>query len=121
VHPRTLKLLNCHGIAHEFLTLGRVNMGARVYVNRTLTVDFDLEGLGFDDTAFPSTLFISQVDTETFLDGTLKRYGYAVERPVTAEKLEQGSTGVTAWLGVADRRRVIGNPPPLLSSTPPTR
>jgi 2-polyprenyl-6-methoxyphenol hydroxylase-like FAD-dependent oxidoreductase len=102
VHPRTLELLNRHGIAHEFLALGRLAMGVRLYVNKKLAFEFDLQDLGFEDTAFPSPLFISQADTELFIDKALQRYGHAVERPVTAEKLQQDPTGVTAWLRGAD-------------------
>jgi 2-polyprenyl-6-methoxyphenol hydroxylase-like FAD-dependent oxidoreductase len=102
VHPRTLELLNRHGIAYELLSLGRLALGIHVYVNKKLAVEFDLQDLGFDDTAFPSPLYISQADTELFLDKALLRYQHAVERPITAEKLEQETTGVTAWLRGAD-------------------
>ena len=98
VHPRTLEMLDRHGLAREFLALGRLATGVRVYVNRQLALEFDLQDLGFEDTAFPTPLFISQADTERFIDQTLQGYGRAVERPVTAEKLQQDSTGVTAWL-----------------------
>ena len=98
VHPRTLEMLDRHGLAHEFLALGRLATGVRIFVNKKLALEFDLQDLGFEDTAFPSPLFISQADTERFLDKTLQGYGHAVERPVTAEKLRQDSTGVTAWL-----------------------
>ncbi len=102
VHPRTLELLNRHGIAHDFLAHGRLAMGVRLYVNKKLAIEFDLQDLGFDDTAFPSPLFISQSDTELFLDKTLHRYGYEIELPITAEKLEQETTSVIAWLRGAD-------------------
>ena len=102
VHSRTLELLNRHGIAHEFLALGRLAMGMRLYVNKKLGFEFDLQDLGFEDTAFPSPLFISQADTELFIDKALQRYGHAVERPITAEKLQQDTTGVTSWLRGAD-------------------
>jgi 2-polyprenyl-6-methoxyphenol hydroxylase-like FAD-dependent oxidoreductase len=104
VQPRTLELLNRHGIVHEFLALGRLAMGVRLYVNKKLAFEIDLQDLGFDDTAFPSPLFISQTDTEQSIDKALQRYGHAVERPVTAEKLQQDATGVTAWLRGADGR-----------------
>jgi 2-polyprenyl-6-methoxyphenol hydroxylase-like FAD-dependent oxidoreductase len=102
VHPRTLELLNRHGIAHELLELGRVAMGMHLYVNKKFAAEVDFQDLGFEDTAFPSTLFISQADTERFLDKALQRHGHAVERPITAEKLEQEATSATAWLRAAD-------------------
>jgi 2-polyprenyl-6-methoxyphenol hydroxylase-like FAD-dependent oxidoreductase len=102
VQPRTLELLSRHGIVHEFLALGRIAMGVRLYVNKKLAFELDLLDLGFEDTAFPSPLFISQADTELSIDKALQHYGHAVERPITAEKLQQDSTGVTAWLRGAD-------------------
>jgi 2-polyprenyl-6-methoxyphenol hydroxylase-like FAD-dependent oxidoreductase len=104
VQPRTLELLDRHGIMHDFLALGRVAMGVRLYVNKKLAFEFDLQDLGFDDTAFPSPLFISQADTELSLDKALQGYGLAVERPIAGEKLQQDTTGVTAWLRHADGR-----------------
>jgi len=102
VHPRSLELLNRHSIAHELIELGRLALGLRLFVNKKLVTEFELGDLGFDDTAFTSVLFISQADTERFLDKALSRYGKAVERPVTAEKLEQDESGVRVWLKGAD-------------------
>src|SRR5436190_13547878 len=102
VQPRTLELLDRHGIARELAELGEIAKGARIFVNKKLAVQFDLDDLGFDDTAFPAPVFISQADTETFLDDALERYGHTVDRSLTAEKLEQDDTGVTVQLRGAD-------------------
>jgi len=98
IHPRSLELLARHNITNDLLAHGNVGTGARVFVNKALAADLDLSDLGFDDTAFPLPLWISQADTEHFLDAALQRYGHAVERPFTAEKIEQDDTGVTVVL-----------------------
>jgi 2-polyprenyl-6-methoxyphenol hydroxylase-like FAD-dependent oxidoreductase len=98
IQPRTLELLARHGIAHDIIALGNIGTGARVFVNKKLAAHLDLSDLGFDDTAFPLPLWISQADTEHFLDAALLRHGHKVERPFTAEKVDQDDTGVTVVL-----------------------
>lgn len=72
-------------------------------MNKTLAGELDLDDLGFDDTAFPLPLWISQADTEHFLDAALLRYGeHKVERPFAAEKIEQDDEGVTVVLRNGD-------------------
>jgi 2-polyprenyl-6-methoxyphenol hydroxylase-like FAD-dependent oxidoreductase len=46
VQSRTLELLGRHGIVHEFLALGRLAMGVRIYVNKKLALELDLVDLG---------------------------------------------------------------------------
>lgn len=98
IQPRTLELLNRHGIARDLISLGTIGVGARLFVSKKFVADVDLNDLGFDDTAFPLPLFISQADTEKFLDEALLRYDRRVERPFAAEKVEQDGSGVTALL-----------------------
>ncbi len=98
IQPRTLELLARHGIAHDIIALGNVGTGARLFVNKKLAAELDLSDLGFDDTAFPLPLWISQADTEHFFDAALQRHGRIVERPCTAEEIEQDDTGVTVTL-----------------------
>jgi 2-polyprenyl-6-methoxyphenol hydroxylase-like FAD-dependent oxidoreductase len=102
IQPRTLELLNRHGIAHDLIAQGTTGTGAHIFVNRKLAAKLDFDDLGFDDTAFPLPLWISQADTEHFLDLSLRRHGHKVERPVTADKIEQDDTGVTVLLRGAD-------------------
>jgi 2-polyprenyl-6-methoxyphenol hydroxylase-like FAD-dependent oxidoreductase len=109
IQPRTLELLNRHGIAHDIIALGTTGTGICVFVNKKLAGELDLDDLGFDDTVFPLPLWISQADTEHFLDLALQRHDRKVERPFTAEKIEQGDTGVTVSLrganGAAEQLR----------------
>jgi 2-polyprenyl-6-methoxyphenol hydroxylase-like FAD-dependent oxidoreductase len=98
IQPRTLELLARHSITRDLLAHGNVGAGARVFVNKNLTAELDLGDLGFDDTAFPLPLWISQADTEQCLDAALRSRGHVVERPFTAKKIEQDDTGVTVVL-----------------------
>lgn len=99
VHPRSLELLNRHGISDELTAFKKNIKGVRLFVNKKTAVEFDLQDLGFNDTAYRSMFFISQAETEQFLDKTLKeRYGKVVERGITAEKVEQDGAGVTVLL-----------------------
>ena len=98
IQPRTLELLNRHGIAHDIIALGTVGTGIRIFVNKKLAGELDLDDLGFDDTVFPLPLWISQADTEHFLDQALQRHGHKVERPFAAEKIEQDDTGIIVLL-----------------------
>jgi 2-polyprenyl-6-methoxyphenol hydroxylase-like FAD-dependent oxidoreductase len=102
VQSRTLELLSRHDIARELIARGQAPTGVRFIVNKKLATQFDWKDLDFHDTAFPTPLFISQADTERFLDEALLRYGHEVERPYTAEKLEQDDTGVSVLLRGAD-------------------
>ena len=103
LHSRTLELLNRHGgEAEELVKQGRVNMGVRIFANKKFVFEMDINDIIFPDTMFPAPLMISQAETERFLDKGLLKHGKSVERPVTAERLEQGDDGVTAWLRHAD-------------------
>lgn len=98
LQPRSLELLNRHGIVSDLINLGTTGVGARVFVNKRLAADIELDDLGFDDTAFPLPLWISQAETEHLLDNALKSHGHEVERPVRADNIEQDETGVTVSL-----------------------
>lgn len=98
IQPRSLELLARHGLAPALLAAGAVGTGARIFVNKTQVAELDLSDLGFDDTPFPLPLWISQAETEHVLDEALRHYGHVVERPFTAEKIEQDDSGVTVVL-----------------------
>jgi 2-polyprenyl-6-methoxyphenol hydroxylase-like FAD-dependent oxidoreductase len=103
LHPRSLELLNRHGIANDLMKLGRVNMAIRIFINKTLIVGANMQNIGYGDSAFPSPLFISQQETESFLDKALERYGKVAELGVRATKVEQDETGVTVTLTDKER------------------
>jgi 2-polyprenyl-6-methoxyphenol hydroxylase-like FAD-dependent oxidoreductase len=98
LHSRTLELMKRHGLIEQFQTHGVVNTAVRIFANRKFIYEVDVLDIGYGDTDFPTPLMISQADTETVMDEALAKYGVRVERPVTAEKLEQDDEGVTAWL-----------------------
>jgi 2-polyprenyl-6-methoxyphenol hydroxylase-like FAD-dependent oxidoreductase len=102
LHSRTLELLDRHGVVEELIKQGRINMGVRMFANKRFVFEVDINDIGFTDTMFPAPLMISQAETESFLDKELLKYGKSVERPVTAERLEQDEDGVNAWLRHAD-------------------
>ncbi|KAH6626769.1 FAD binding domain-containing protein [Chaetomium sp. MPI-SDFR-AT-0129] len=98
IQPRTLELLNRHGAADTIVQRGRILHGGCVYVNKKLATEMVLDDLGTTDTEFTLPLNVSQAETEKFLDECLAKYGASVERPVTATKIVQDSTGVTTTL-----------------------
>lgn len=102
LQSRTLELLKRHGIVEKCQAHGVENNAVRVFANKKFVYEVDLVDIGYGDTEFSTPLMISQADTEMVLDEALATYGGKVERPVTAEKLEQDEDGVTAWLKVGD-------------------
>ena len=98
LHPRSLELLRRHGIADDLMRRGTLGTGARVFVNKKKAAVFNFTDLGFDHTAFPQPLWISQAETEALLLSRLQSYGVEVERGVTAEGFEQDESGVTVTL-----------------------
>jgi len=95
VQPRTLELLNRHGAAEEIVSRGTRARGAALHVNRKFVSNVDFEDIGLLDTEFTLPLFVSQAETERFLDDCLAKYGKAVERPCVAKSLLQDDDAVT--------------------------
>ena len=100
VHARSLELLARHDLADTLVEQGRRAVGASIIVNRRPAVDFELGDIGLEDTPYPFALFVSQAETERFLEAALGGRGVTVERPAVAERLAQDDTGVTTWLSV---------------------
>jgi 2-polyprenyl-6-methoxyphenol hydroxylase-like FAD-dependent oxidoreductase len=100
VHARSLELLARHDLADRLVERGRRAVGASIIVNRRHAVDFELGDIGLEDTPYPFVLFVSQAETEGFLEAALAERGVRVERPVVAERLAQDDAGVTTWLSV---------------------
>ncbi|KAJ4302061.1 hypothetical protein N0V88_002197 [Collariella sp. IMI 366227] len=88
------ELLNRHGAADSLIQRGRILRGGSVFINKQLAASLDLDDLGVTDTEFALPLNISQVETESFLDECLAKYGLNVERPVTATTIVQDDNGV---------------------------
>ncbi|KAK4127996.1 hypothetical protein N657DRAFT_567023 [Parathielavia appendiculata] len=102
IQPRTLELLNRHGVANTLISRGRILRGGEVYINKQLASKLALDDLGTTDTEFPLPLNVSQAETEGFLDECLSKYGHSVERPVTATSITQDDSGVTTIVKLPD-------------------
>ncbi|KUJ17328.1 uncharacterized protein LY89DRAFT_51241 [Mollisia scopiformis] len=107
LHPRTLELLNRHGIAQDFIDRGVLNMMVRIFANQKFVFENDFGTVSFPDTMYHGPLMISQADIESILDELLLKQGVKVERPVTAEEILQDENGVTAILRNQDGSKEI--------------
>ena len=78
-------------------------MGLRFFINKKEILDIRIQDLAGSDSIFPTPLMLSQGETEAALERALERgYGKAVERGITALRVEQDDQGVTAWLKKSD-------------------
>ena len=71
-----------------------------MFVDRKYCFELDFSetgknSIGFKDTEYRTPLMLSQAEIETVMEARLKELGIEVERPLVAEKLSQGSNGVT--------------------------
>jgi 2-polyprenyl-6-methoxyphenol hydroxylase-like FAD-dependent oxidoreductase len=97
VQPRSLEVLARLGLADALLGRGNPAVRLQMHAGRR-SVEIPLFDLGFDDTAYPFLLFVSQADTEDILNQHLEHGGLAVERGVELVRLRQTSDGVTCSL-----------------------
>jgi 2-polyprenyl-6-methoxyphenol hydroxylase-like FAD-dependent oxidoreductase len=57
LHSRTLELLSRHdGLVEKLLPLGRMNMAVRMFANKSLMFEFDVEDFEMKDTRFVYSL-----------------------------------------------------------------
>lgn len=107
VQPRSLELLNRHGVAHELVSQGWENPGVQLFVHRRPATTVDTVNMGPEDTQFRSPFFISQAETESHMEQALsKKYGKVVEWSITIDDLKEENPqdndpdkyGVTATL-----------------------
>lgn len=95
VHPRSLELLNRHGLAEEFIRRGRYNSAVKLFSQKAFIFKLEFKEMVQRDSAFPGPLMLSQADTEDIFDEALAKYGgKKVERPVTLSRMEQDENGV---------------------------
>ncbi|RYP05525.1 hypothetical protein DL765_009814 [Monosporascus sp. GIB2] len=103
VQPRTLELLNRHGIARDLQERSNTADGVTLCVNGKEVAGIEIQDdARLPNTAFPFQSIISQHDTEIFLDEALARYGFGVEWEVRAKSITQDADGVTVKLGKND-------------------
>jgi 2-polyprenyl-6-methoxyphenol hydroxylase-like FAD-dependent oxidoreductase len=98
LHPRTLELLKRHGVVDKCQAQGVVNNAIRIFVNGRFVYEVDVLDIAYGDTEFPTPMMISQADTEKVLTERLAEYGGRIDRPCTAQKMEQDANGVTVVL-----------------------
>lgn len=98
VHPRSLELLNRHGIAQELYARGPKLAGLRIFSEKATEhfAGLPYGNFGAGDTEFPSTVFVSQCETEALLEEAVAKHGKRVERPVEATHMIADSDGV--WI-----------------------
>ncbi|KAI2465219.1 FAD binding domain-containing protein [Annulohypoxylon bovei var. microspora] len=102
VQPRTLEVLNRHGIARDLQARGSTISRVRYCVNGKEAARVEVgEEAALPNTAFPFQKLISQDDTEYFLDECLEKYGRRVERGLEAKTIVQDADGVTVTLSKA--------------------
>ena len=106
IQPRTLEVLAGLGVTDELIAGGNRAVQLRMHVpGRVLTVPmFDL---GFDDTAYPFLLFLSQAETERVLGESLAAAGVPVERGVELAGLSNAADAATATLRHRDGREEV--------------
>ncbi|GGP82748.1 FAD-dependent monooxygenase [Saccharothrix coeruleofusca] len=89
LHPRTLELLACRGVAERFLAEG-LPIPKSHFGGLEERLDF-----GVLDTPFPFTLFLPQVRTEELLERHAVEAGARVRRGVRVAGVDQDAEGVT--------------------------
>lgn len=94
VQARTLEAMLALDLADAFLDRGTVAGGASIYVDGQESAGFSFEDVGHPDTPYPLVLVLPQSETEAILVEHLAERGIAVERGVTATRLEQDAAGV---------------------------
>ncbi|MBV9896651.1 MAG: FAD-dependent monooxygenase [Chloroflexi bacterium] len=100
VYPRTLEILDAHGVAERLIAEG---LRARRFTTRDrdrtlITVPFDRL-----PTAFRLTLLVPQTVTESVLPQRLQEFGTTVLRPYTVSSLTHDGSAVTALFETAER------------------
>ena len=103
VQPRTLEVLRGLGVAAELIARGNDAVWVQLHAGSHL-VRVRLFGLGFDDTAYPFLLFVSQAETEQVLLDHLTAGGTRVERGVELVALHGDQDAVTCTLRHRDGR-----------------
>jgi 2-polyprenyl-6-methoxyphenol hydroxylase-like FAD-dependent oxidoreductase len=97
VLPRTLEVLRSLGVSKKLVERGNDAVQLQMHFGRKL-VRTRLFDIGFEDTAYPFLLFISQAETEAVLNEHLAARGVHVERGVELVALEAEEKQVACTL-----------------------
>jgi 2-polyprenyl-6-methoxyphenol hydroxylase-like FAD-dependent oxidoreductase len=101
IQPRTLEVMAGLDLADALVERGNPAVALHLHA-RGRTTEVPLFDIGFDDTAYPYLLFLSQATTEEVLDDHLARHGVAVERRVELTDLDQWPDHVRCTLAHLD-------------------
>jgi 2-polyprenyl-6-methoxyphenol hydroxylase-like FAD-dependent oxidoreductase len=88
VQPRTLELLERHGLGRELVARGQTAFQVQGWVAKKRRFEVAFENIGIEDTPFPFLLFVSQAETEQVLEAALTKHGVRVERTVELRSLD---------------------------------
>ncbi|KAI0437839.1 FAD binding domain-containing protein [Xylaria telfairii] len=104
VQPRTLELFNRHGASNieELIAAGKTASRASICVSAKKLADVNVDDVKLLGTKFPSTMTITQFETEKWLDKTLAKHGIRVEMGVEAKNITQDAEGVTVMISSKD-------------------
>ncbi|KAH8805969.1 FAD binding domain-containing protein [Xylogone sp. PMI_703] len=94
VQPRSLELLNRHGMAQDLVAQGSQNKVVQLFVHKKQALKINALDIAPEDCQFPTVLFISQAETEKFLESALKeKYCKNVEWSITIDDLKDEQPG----------------------------
>ncbi|KAI0458283.1 FAD binding domain-containing protein [Xylaria acuta] len=104
VQPRTLELFNRHGRSdiEELVAEGKTARRASICVAAKKLADVDVDDVQIPGTKFPSTMTITQFETEHWLEKVLAKHGVQVEMGVEAKNIIQDAEGVTVTMSTKD-------------------
>ncbi|KAI3339618.1 FAD binding domain-containing protein [Ustulina deusta] len=104
VQPRTLELFNRHGLSdiEDLVAEGKRASRASMCVLGKKLTDINADDIMISGTKFPSTLTITQDETERWLEKKLAKHGVQVEMGVEAKSIIQDADGVSVTVCTKD-------------------
>ncbi|KAI0965876.1 FAD binding domain-containing protein [Xylaria arbuscula] len=97
VQPRTLELFSRHGLDNleELVRVGKSASAASMCVAGKKITTINTQDVPLTGTKFPTTMTITQNETEHWLDGMLVKHGVQVEMGVGTKSIIQDADGVS--------------------------
>ncbi|KAI1362189.1 FAD binding domain-containing protein [Xylaria arbuscula] len=104
VQPRTLELFNRHGTqdAEELAALGKTAFAMSMCVSGKKLANINVNDALLPGTKFPSSMTITQDETEHWLERMLAKHGVKVEMGIEVKNIVQDSDGVNVKLSPRD-------------------
>lgn len=100
MQPRSVELLDRHGLGQELLSSGVNLTGITIVVKGKKVTEIPVNEIAnrVKDSFYARPLIIAQSDTEKILHDRLLQYGHTLERGVVAKNIVQDDNGVNAIL-----------------------